>query len=92
MVHEELLSFRTHFWPSQFPIEARYYEYKASGSLLLLRKRLISTPEELRAFQEELIRREQLYEWSFLAYYEPFVPQHSERSSGELVATTDDRV
>ena len=32
------------------------------------------TPEELRAFQGELARREQLHEWGFLAYYESRVP------------------
>ena len=76
MVFNELLSFRKHFWPSHFPIEARYYEYGASGPSQTLRTRRISTPEELRAFQEDLTKREQLYEWSFLAYYEPLVPQH----------------
>jgi len=81
MVLDELLSFHTHFWPSHFPIEARYYEYKATAPSLPLRVRRISTPEELRAFQKELTRREQLNEWSFLAYYEPLVPQHDERVS-----------
>ncbi len=85
MVQDELLSFRTHFWQSRYPIEARYYEYSASWPHVILRKRLMSTPEELRTFQEELTRREQLHAWSFLAYYEPQVPQHDERYSGELV-------
>jgi rubrerythrin len=31
------------------------------------------TPEDLRAFQEELARREQSHEWGFLAYYESLV-------------------
>ena len=84
MVLDELLSFRTHFWPGHFPIEARYYEYAVSGPSLTLRTRRISTPEELRAFQEELARREQLNEWSFLAYYEPFVQQYDERVSARL--------
>lgn len=79
MVHDELLSFSTHFWPSRYPIEARYYEYKASAPSLILKARLISTPEELRAFQQELTRREQLHEWSFLAYYDPLVQQHNEQ-------------
>jgi hypothetical protein len=78
MVLDELLSFHTHFWPSHFPIEARYYEYRATGPSLTLRTLLISTPEDLRAFQKELTRREQLNEWSFLAYYEPFEQQHDE--------------
>ncbi len=43
MVLDELLSFRTHFWPSHFPIEARYYEYRSTGSSLTLKARLIST-------------------------------------------------
>jgi hypothetical protein len=43
MVSDELLSFREHFWPSHFPIEARYYEYRASGPSLILRTRRIST-------------------------------------------------
>ena len=81
MVLDELLSFRIHFWPSHFPIEARYYEYRSTGSSLTLRTRWISTPEELRAFQQEVTRREQLNEWSFLAYYEPFDRQHDERVS-----------
>jgi hypothetical protein len=37
MVLDELLSFRTHFWPSHFPIEAWYYEYGASGPSRTLR-------------------------------------------------------
>ena len=76
MVRDELLSFRQHFWPSQFPIEARYYEYGASGPSRTLWTQRIVTPEELRAFQTELTRREQLHEWSFLAYYEPHVLPH----------------
>jgi hypothetical protein len=71
MVLDELLSFHKYFWPSHFPIEARYYEYGASGPSRTLWTRRISTPEELRAFQEDLTKREQLREWSFLAYYEP---------------------
>ena len=81
MVLDELLSFHTHFWPNHFPIEARYYEYRATGPSLTLKARRISTREELRAFQKEVTRREQLNEWSFLAYYEPLVPQHDERVS-----------
>jgi hypothetical protein len=87
MVSDELLSFREHFWPSHFPIEARYYEYRASGPSLILRTRRISTPEELRAFQEDVTRREQLHEWSFLAYYEPFVQQQDESVSSMIVTT-----
>jgi hypothetical protein len=78
MVLDDLLSFRTHFWPSQFPIEARYYEYGASGPSRTLSTRRIVTPEELRAFQAELTRREQLHEWSFLAFYEPFMLPYDE--------------
>ncbi len=92
MVQDELLSFRTHFWPSRYPIEARYYEYNASWPHMILRKRLMSNPEELRTFQEELTKREQLHVWSFLAYYEPLVPQHDEQYVGELVTTADVRV
>ena len=80
MVLDELLSFRTHFWPSHFPIEARYYEYRSTGSSLTLKARLISTPEELRAFQKEVTQREQRKEWSFLVYYESY-QQHDERVS-----------
>ena len=79
MVRDELLSFRTHFLPSHFPIEARYYESRATGPSLTLRTRRISTPEELCAFQQEVTRREQRKEWSFLAYYEPFDQQHEVR-------------
>ncbi len=79
MVLDELLSFRQHFWPSQFPIEARYYEYGASGPSRTLSTLRILTPEELRAFQEEMTKREHLHEWSFLAFYEPFIQPHNER-------------
>ena len=34
----------------------------------------MGSPEELRAFQQELARREQSHEWGFLAYYESPVP------------------
>ena len=88
MVYDELLSFRSHFWPGHFPVEVRYYEYEVSGPSLALRTRRIATPEELRAFHEELARREQLHEWSFLAYYEPSDQQHHERYSSELVTPT----
>ena len=43
MVLDELLSFRTHFWPSHFPIETGYYEYKATGPSLTLKARRIAT-------------------------------------------------
>ena len=81
MVCDELLSFRAHFWPGHYPIEARYYEYRASAPSLILKTQLITTPEELRAFQQELTRRERLHEWSFLAYYEPYVQHYDERTS-----------
>ena len=74
MVRDELLSFRQHFWPSNYPIEARYYAYGAVGPLRTCTSRQIGTPEELRAFQEELTRRETSHEWGFIAYYESPVP------------------
>ncbi len=74
MVHDELLSFRQYFWPSRYPIEARYYVYGASAPSRTFTSQQMRTPEELRAFQEELARREQSHDWGFLAYYESPVP------------------
>ncbi len=31
MMAEELISFRKHFWPSRFPIEARVHEFGSFG-------------------------------------------------------------
>ncbi len=74
MVRDELLSFRQQFWPSHYPIEARYYVYGASAPSWTFTSQQMRTPEELRAFQRELARREQSHEWGFLAYYESRVP------------------
>jgi hypothetical protein len=74
MVRDELLSFRQHFWPILYPIEARYYEFGTVAPSRTFMTRRIGTPEELRAFQEELTRRESLHEWGFLAYYESRIP------------------
>ena len=74
MVRDELLSFRQQFWPSHYPIEARYYLYGASATSWTFTSQQLRTPEELRAFQGELARREQSHEWGFLAYYESRVP------------------
>ena len=74
MVRDELLSFRQQFWPSHYPIEARYYEYGAIAPSRTYTSQRIGTPDELRAFQGELARRETSHEWGFLAYYESRVP------------------
>src|SRR6516162_1060439 len=63
MVRDELLSFRQQFWPSHYPIEARYNVYGASAPSWTFTSQQMRTPEELRAFQGELARREQLHEW-----------------------------
>ena len=74
MIHDELLSFRQQFWPSHYPIEARHYVYGASAPPQAFTTQQMGSPEELRAFLEELARREQSHEWGFLAYYESPVP------------------
>jgi hypothetical protein len=74
MVRDELLSFRQQFWPSHYPIEARYNVYGASAPSWTFTSQQMRTPEELSAFQGELARREQTHEWGFLAYYESPVP------------------
>jgi hypothetical protein len=74
MMAEELLSFRQHFWPGCFPIEARVYEFGSFGPSRTLIIQRIASPEALAAFQEELTRRESAHEWGFIAYYEPLVP------------------
>ena len=91
MVRDELLSFRQHFWPSNYPIEARYYAYGAVGPLRTFTSRQIGTQEELHAFQEELTRLEESHEWGFLAYYESPVPPLM--SDGQVCPSiTDERV
>jgi hypothetical protein len=74
MARDELLSFRQQFWPSHYPVEARYYVYGSTAPSWTFTSQQVRTPEELRAFQEELVRREQSHEWGFLAYYESPVP------------------
>jgi hypothetical protein len=74
MIAEELISFRKHFWPGHFPIEARVYEFGSFGLSRTLITHNIASPEALAAFQAELTRRESADEWRFLAYYEPIVP------------------
>lgn len=67
MVRDEVLSFRQQFWPSHYPIEARYYVYGAKEPSRTFTTQQMRTPEELCAFQQELDRREQSHEWEFLA-------------------------
>ena len=74
MIAEELISFRKHFWPSHFPIEARVFEFGSFGPSRTLITQSIASPEALAAFQAELTRRESADEWRFIAYYEPIVP------------------
>ncbi len=71
MVAEELLSFRKHFWPHHFPIDARYYQFASGEPSPVLTTWRIFSAQELRAFQDELTMREAAHEWSFIAYYEP---------------------
>ena len=68
MLTGEVISFRKEYWTSNFPIEARYYQFGAYGSSLT--SRLISSAQELREFQCEAGNREQALEWSFIAYYD----------------------
>jgi hypothetical protein len=89
MVREELLSFRQHFWPSHYPIEARYYEYGSVAPSRTFTTRRIGTPEELRAFQDEVTRREQSHEWAFLAYYESQIPPLMGDSQAGLPSVND---
>lgn len=74
MIAEELISFRKHFWPSRFPIEARVYAFGLFGPSRTLITQRIASPEALSAFQDELTRRESAHDWRFIAYYEPIVP------------------
>lgn len=74
MIAEELISFRKHFWPSRFPIEARVHEFGSFGPSRTLITQSIASPVALAAFQAELTRRESADEWRFIAYYEPIVP------------------
>ena len=75
MLAEHLISFRKEYWPDRFPIEARYYQFGAGGFSRTLTSQLLASPRALRTFQDEVSRRERALEWSFLAYYEPIVPQ-----------------
>jgi len=75
MLAEHLISFRKEFWPDHFPIEARYYQFGTVGPARTLTSQLLASPGALRTFQDEVSWRERALEWSFLAYYEPTVPQ-----------------
>ena len=77
MIAEEVISFRKSFWPHHFPIEVRFYQFGSLGSSRTLTAQRISSAQELHVFQEELTRRESTYEWSFIAYYEPMMPEYS---------------
>jgi len=74
MLAEHLISFRKEYWPDHFPIEARYYQFGVGGPSRTLTSQLLVSPGALRAFQDEVNRRERALEWSFLAYYEPASP------------------
>jgi hypothetical protein len=89
MVRDEVLSFRQQFWPSHYPIEARYYEYGSVAPSRTFTSRRIGTLAELRAFQEELTRRESLHEWGFLAYYESPVPPLKEDGQADRSSVGD---
>ncbi|HZT99800.1 MAG TPA: hypothetical protein VFA10_09085 [Ktedonobacteraceae bacterium] len=65
---EELISFRTNYYISSFPVEARFYQCIEVGRCILL-SYLLQSPQELSEFQDELSRREPLGEWIFVAYY-----------------------
>jgi hypothetical protein len=75
MMTEEILSFRKGYWTSCFPIEARYYQYGRFGPARTLTTQMLSSPEALQTFQDELTRRENAQEWGFIAYYTPMVTQ-----------------
>ncbi len=75
MLAEHLISFRKEYWPDRFPIEAHYYQFGAGRSSRTLTSHLLASPRALRTFQDEVSSRERALEWSFLAYYEPIVPQ-----------------
>jgi hypothetical protein len=75
MLAEHLISFRKEYWPDHFPIEARYYQFGTVGPSRILTSQLLASPQALRTFQDEVSWRERALDWSFLAYYEPAVPQ-----------------
>ena len=75
MLAEHLISFRKEFWPDQFPIEARYYQFGECPPSRTFTSQLLASPGALRTFQDEVSKQEHALEWSFLAYYKPFVPQ-----------------
>ena len=75
MIPEEVLSFRKEYWTSRFPIEARFYQFGLFGPSRTLTTQMLSSPEALQAFQDELIRRESAHEWCFIAYYKALVPE-----------------
>jgi hypothetical protein len=66
---EAVISFRKHFWTTNFPIEAQLYDCGGSEGLCTLTSQIIHSQDGLRAFQDELTRRESAGEWVFLAYY-----------------------
>jgi hypothetical protein len=70
METERVISFRQHFWTSRFPIEARLYSCGGSEGVCTLVSQIIHSPDELCAFQVELLRREEDADWIFIAYYE----------------------
>lgn len=67
---EGVISFRQHFFTSDFPIEAQLYSCGESNGVCALISHIIHSRDELREFQDELTRQEREGEWIFIAYYE----------------------
>ncbi len=70
MVAVQVISYRSDYYTTRFPIEARWYQCGELGGTCILTARIMHSTHELRAFQDELSQRANSGEWIFLAYAE----------------------
>jgi len=70
MAAGEVISFRKEYWMDTFPVTVQLYQCGEAGGSCRRTTQIIHSAHELRAFQDELTRRESVGEWIFIAYAE----------------------
>jgi hypothetical protein len=70
MVAGEVISFRKEYRMNTFPVAVQLYQCGEAGGSCRRTTQIIHSAHELRAFQDELTRRESVGEWIFIAYSE----------------------
>ena len=70
MVSKLVISFQEWYWTNFFPIEAQFLQWNEQHEQINHMAQVLHSPDELRAFQDELVSRESAGDWCFLAYFE----------------------